>query len=90
MHGKHVFVVMFNRVFEAFNYARCEYKGKPLIRVSSLYPVYTAYWDALGCETHKWITRNCAYLRRQYFWFSEDRVFQTLGAAKQYYHDNYP
>ena len=86
----HVYVVMFNRVFEASSYEHCTYQGKPLIRVTALSPVYTAYWDILGSDMHTWMRDQFAFLRRQYFWFDEHHVFATLGAAKQYYHDNYP
>jgi len=86
----HVYVVMFNRVFEASSYEHCAYKGRSLIKVTALNPVYTAYWDSLGSDMHRWMREQFAFLRRQYFWFDEQHVFKTLGEAKQYYHDNYP
>ena len=90
MKERHVYVVMFNRVFEASTYEHCNYKGKTLIKVTTLTPVYTAYWDILGSDMHSWMRDQFAFLRRQFFWFDEQHVFTTLGAAKRYYHDNYP
>ena len=90
MERAHIYVVMFNRVFEASHYEYCSYKGKTLIKVTALNPVYTAYWDILGSDMHRGMRDQFAFLRRQFFWFDEHHVFTTLGAAKQYYHDNYP
>jgi len=87
---QHVYVVMFNRVFTANSWEECEYRGKPLVKVTQLYPIYTKYWDSADSYYHEWIKRDSAYLRRDSFWLHPNKVFKTLGAAKQYYHDNYP
>ena len=81
---------MFNRVFLAHSYEDCVYNGKPLVKITQLYPVYSRYWDSHDSYYHEWIKRDSAYLRRDFFWLPPDKVFKTLGEAKQYYNDNYP
>ena len=81
---------MFNRVFSAHSYEDCVYNGKSLVKITQLYPVYSRYWDSSDSYYHEWIKRDSAYLRRDLFWFTPDKVFKTLGEAKQFYNDNYP